>query len=102
MNVIQAIRSRRKAMKITQAELADQCGISRTQLVNIENEVSDTSFHRLELLAKALDCKIVMVPNTDESGHLAQMLEQAQREKTELVKLSTSLTNKLLALLTDK
>lgn len=61
MSIIEQLRRKRKSLRMTQAELAAAVQISRTQIVNLEKEVSDTTTTRAELLAEALGCEWVLV-----------------------------------------
>ena len=53
----QCIRAQRKDAGLTQAQLAQTCGISRTAMINIEAGYN-TTLSRLERIAAALDCAV--------------------------------------------
>jgi transcriptional regulator with XRE-family HTH domain len=59
------IASRRRALKITQAELARRAGISRRTLIALENTpgASDIGFRKLERILNALGLSIAVAEN---------------------------------------
>ena len=61
------IKSLRKSKGITQAELAEQAGISRQTLISLErNSVKNTTAGTLHKIASALGCKVddLILPET--------------------------------------
>lgn len=61
-----AVATRRKIMKLTQAEVAKAVGISRASIANIESGRQKVLLHQVYGLAKALDLKTIteLVPAT--------------------------------------
>lgn len=54
------IRARRKALHMTQKELADKCGYTDHTTINkMENGLVDVTFGRLKLIAAALDTTVI-------------------------------------------
>ncbi|MDO5546631.1 MAG: nucleotide sugar dehydrogenase [Eubacteriales bacterium] len=54
----ETVRTRRKAKKLTQAQLADRTGINRSMIGRLENETFKPSTDQLEALAETLDFEI--------------------------------------------
>jgi putative transcriptional regulator len=52
------IKDLRKQAGLTQAELGDKAGISRSQLAEIENETAPANTLRLSAIARALDVSV--------------------------------------------
>jgi len=61
----EAIRERRKALSITQAQLADLSGVSVRAIFELENGTNSMSLKRVLLILKALGLKfnLVVTPN---------------------------------------
>ena len=61
----EAIRERRKALSITQAQLADLSGVSVRAIFELENGTNSMSLKRVLLILKALGLKfnLVVAPN---------------------------------------
>lgn len=53
-----AIRLRRRALVLTQEDLAQACGISFQQIQKYENGANRVSFSRLVQIAHALQCRV--------------------------------------------
>lgn len=62
----QAVATRRKMMKLTQAQVAKAVGISRASIANIESGRQKVLLHQVYGLVKALDLKTIteLVPAT--------------------------------------
>ena len=58
MTLGEIIRARRKALDMTQTELAEKCGISSMHLSYIERGLRSPSLYTLQVIAKALGCQI--------------------------------------------
>ena len=54
----ETVRARRKALGLTQAELAEKTGINRSMIGQLENQTFKPSIEQLEALALALDFEI--------------------------------------------
>jgi DNA-binding XRE family transcriptional regulator len=52
------VQQRRKALGMTQEELAEKVGLTRPQLANIEAGTNGTDIRRLRDFAAALDCQV--------------------------------------------
>jgi transcriptional regulator with XRE-family HTH domain len=52
------VQQRRKAIGMTQEELAEKVGLTRPQLANIEVGNSNTDIRRLRDFAAAMDCQV--------------------------------------------
>jgi len=59
----QAVRARRRDMKLSQAELAAAIGGRQATVSDIENAVRPADFSTLQELAHALGCRIVFNPD---------------------------------------
>lgn len=60
------VRSLREKRHLTQEALADQVGLSRTSVTNIERGRQAVLVHQLLLFARALDAKLTeLVPDED-------------------------------------
>lgn len=53
--VAAAVRARRKALKLSQEELADRCHLHRTYIGSIERGEGNITLDTLDKLARALD-----------------------------------------------
>ena len=54
-----AVRTRRRALNLSQHALAERCGVSFQQVQKYENGVNRISFSRLVQIAHALDCRVL-------------------------------------------
>lgn len=65
-----AIRGKRKAKKMTQAQVAEKSGLTRTAIVNIEGATAMPSLMSLYNIARALDCaiEIALVERSEPNG----------------------------------
>ena len=54
----QTVRGTRKSLKMTQAQLADAVGMSRTVLSNLENGTFKPSVDQMEALAEVLGFEV--------------------------------------------
>jgi transcriptional regulator with XRE-family HTH domain len=52
-----AVRARRKAIALSQEELADQAGIDRSHMGKLERGERNVSFMNILRIAKAVQCK---------------------------------------------
>lgn len=61
------IKNRRKALNMTQTELADKANIAQSSISQIENDVSgNVTIGNLRSIAKALNCALVeLLPEAD-------------------------------------
>ena len=57
-HLAETVRARRKALGLTQAELAEKTGINRSMIGQLENQTFKPSVEQLEALAEALDFEI--------------------------------------------
>jgi transcriptional regulator with XRE-family HTH domain len=84
------IRKARKALKISQAALADMCGLCRTYVSDVERGARNLSFGSLSKLARALGTKVSQLTrhgdsevfravksNTDQANHINQRLQRS-------------------------
>jgi transcriptional regulator with XRE-family HTH domain len=53
-----AVRLRRKAINVSQGELAEACGVTFQQVQKYENGTTRISFSRLVQVAHALECRV--------------------------------------------
>lgn len=53
-----SIKTRRKKLKLTQAELASLADLNRSYLSQVENGSVSISMHRAEKIAQALNCTL--------------------------------------------
>lgn len=65
-----AIRLRRRALHMTQDQLAAACGISFQQVQKYENGANRVSFSRLVQIARALDCRVTDLTTTLEQPEI--------------------------------
>jgi len=70
--VAEILRGRRKALRISQQELATKLGISQSRLSTLEEDAARITLERLILLAKLLGLELVLQDKKD-----------APRKKTE-------------------
>ncbi len=56
----EAVATRRKAMRLTQAQVATKVGISRASIANIESGRQKVLLHQVYLLAEALQLPSIM------------------------------------------
>ena len=61
----QLIKSRRKALKITQPHLAELAGVGINSLVKLERGMSNPRWETLEKIASVLGMKIEMTVNNE-------------------------------------
>lgn len=52
------VYERRTEKKLSLEALERICGVSNSQINNIENEKQSPTLHTLELIARGLDCKV--------------------------------------------
>ncbi len=62
MRIAEKVRARRKAMKVTQEDLALVSGVSRRFIVDFENGKTTLSLDRVLLITNALGLKLDIVP----------------------------------------
>lgn len=55
-------------MGMSQAELAEKCGVLRTTITNVESENSDPSYNLLRYIAIALELELMLVPKENKNG----------------------------------
>jgi DNA-binding XRE family transcriptional regulator len=53
---------RRRQLKLTQARLAQRSGVGQAEISKIESGRSNPTLDTLSALAKALDCRLALVP----------------------------------------
>jgi len=53
---------RRRQLKLTQARLAKKSGVGQAEISKIESGRSNPTLETLSVLAKALDCRLSLVP----------------------------------------
>jgi transcriptional regulator with XRE-family HTH domain len=71
------IRQRRKAMRLTQTELAKAVGLTFQQIQKYERGSNRVSFSRLVNIAHALDCRVVdLVGDLDDAGLARPLFKQ--------------------------
>ncbi len=76
------ISQRRKALGLTQAQLAEKIGIEQESLSRIEKGITAMKFSRLENLSEALECSIAdFFRNTEKKNEegFAYILEQIEK-----------------------
>ena len=56
--LMQIIKEKRKAKKLTQKELASITGLSQSSIHNYENKKRSPRLNDLDLIAKALECDV--------------------------------------------
>lgn len=67
------IRARREKLGLTQQELAEAVGLSRTSVTNIERGRQAVLVHQLAIFAKALGVRTAsLIPNDDEAASLGR------------------------------
>lgn len=66
------IRARRKARRLSQAELARRIGLSQSRLSILEGDPSSISLDQLLLLVKLLGLELVIIDEADERHTRAQ------------------------------
>ena len=72
------LREARRKRGLTQAELAEKAGMTRTALVTVERGKQRLAVHHLVALASALEIEPAML--LPKSGDLAERVEQAVHE----------------------
>jgi len=67
MTIGEILKRRRKAMKLTQVELADKAKVAQSLISQIENDISDNvTVGNLRSIAKALGCSLIdLLPVSD-------------------------------------
>lgn len=64
------LRKRRRELKMTQAKLAEQLGVSTAYVCQLETGSHTPGLEVIERVAKALDCPALMLLMTPESAEM--------------------------------
>lgn len=90
----QTIEMLRKRKGWTQSQLADAIGVSRTNIVAIEQGLNVPKFDRLDIICRTLDARLKVVIETDEGtpvgGGLIEVHEEDLRQMMDMLKRITN------------
>lgn len=75
--LVTALTAVRKAKQMTQADLANQAGLSRMTIQRLESNGLDPRLSTLQEMARVLDHKMVLIP-----AHLQEAFENWLSERT--------------------
>jgi len=75
-NAILGLISIRKRRKITQEQLSQMCGVSRVQLVNIENEKQSPTIDTMNKILDSLGCELVVGIKINSDEKMFQKLDK--------------------------
>jgi transcriptional regulator with XRE-family HTH domain len=81
----QAIREHRKRAAMTQDELAEAAGLSRTSIVNIEQGTQRMMLHTIEAIARALEVGMLkLIPQEKAADALVKNMADRKALRREL------------------
>ena len=72
----QALRSMRRARGMTQTELSEVAGVSRSQISTIESGRANPALSTVMRLLRSLDCTLATVPADPKKFTLSALLDQ--------------------------
>lgn len=79
MQIGEAIRRRRQALKITQSDLADRSGVSKAMICDVESDKKNPTIRILGQIAAGLDCSISELLDLDEAPRFVPERRSQQR-----------------------
>lgn len=91
------IKQLRKAKGLTQAELGDIAGVSRSQLAEIENETAPANTLRLAAIARALEVTVDDLFDSEDAYRrliLDFMREMAPEDRAHVLRFAESLAKR--------
>mgnify|MGYP001094295232 FL=1 len=68
MSLAENVKKRRKEKKLTQEQLAEQAGVSRVYITQMETNVRNLNIQVVYLVAKALGCTLNDLYDEDEKN----------------------------------
>lgn len=66
MELGKQIQAARRFRKMTQQQLADECGVTRQFITHIETERAVPSIHTLQRITTVLGCRLAIILSTPE------------------------------------